>query len=211
MKKAPRVGAQAGYNPIDLTRAHVWAAMLAVLTFVLGGFLTGKWLGSAGMALFAWLAVRFVTLRIAHGAGKGFLHALQPSGASTPYQAQYSYQESLAAKGDVAGAIESFEALLAESPDDCDARVRVADLYARSMNDPARAATHFRKVQATPDAPSDKVVYASNRLVDLYMGPLDDEGKALVELRRLIERFPGSAVANQARAALARIKARRAT
>jgi TolA-binding protein len=37
---------------------------------------------------------------------------------------------------------------------------------------------------------------------------LNDPGRALVELRRLIERYPGSAAADRARDALATLKAR---
>ena len=42
--------------------------------------------------------------------------------------------------------------------------------------------------------------------IHLHLGPLEDEGRALVEMRRLIDRFPGTVEADQARAALARIK-----
>src|SRR5690349_6432829 len=47
------------------------------------------------------------------------------------------------------------------------------------------------------------------KVIDLYLGPLKDEGRALVEMRRLIERFPGTKEADEARAALARIKSER--
>jgi hypothetical protein len=51
-------------------------------------------------------------------------------------------------------------------------------------------------------------VYASSRLADLYDGPLNEPGRALVELRRIIERYPGTAVATHARDALPKLKAR---
>ena len=43
-------------------------------------------------------------------------------------------------------------------------------------------------------------------LVDLHLGPLEDEGRALVELRRLIDGFPGTREAEMAREALAKLK-----
>jgi len=46
----------------------------------------------------------------------------------------------------------------------------------------------------------------TNRLADLYNGPLKQPGKALVELRRLIDRAPGTPAADHARVALARLK-----
>ena len=84
------------------------------------------------------------------------------------------------------------------------------DVERDAMKEHARAAEHFRLVQRTPSVTPERHLYATNRLVDLYMGPLDDEGKALVELRKMVERYDGSAVASQARTAIARIKARRA-
>ena len=59
-----------------------------------------------------------------------------------------------------------------------------------------------------PGVPARDAVYSSSRLVDLYDGPLDEPGRAVVELRRIIERFPGSDVAKHARTALPALKAR---
>lgn len=215
MRRKP--GGQPDAVGVESVRAKAWGVIVGV-PFAFIGILMGyklglSPLGVAGAAIasgvFAGLAVRFVSLGAAGVAGSAVRHALQPSGASTPYQHQYSYQDALAAKGDFMGAIESFEALLAESPDDFEARVRVADLYARAARQPAKAAEHFRAVQRAPDVTPERLIYASNRLVDLYMGPLDDEGRALVELRKIVDRYPGSAVAHQARAALKTIKERR--
>jgi hypothetical protein len=44
--------------------------------------------------------------------------------------------------------------------------------------------------------------------VDLLNGPLNEPGRALVELRRLIEKYPASAGADHARDALAALKPR---
>jgi hypothetical protein len=49
-------------------------------------------------------------------------------------------------------------------------------------------------------------IYVSNKLADLYLGPLKAPGKALVEFRRLIERYPGSSAARHAKSALAHLK-----
>ena len=47
---------------------------------------------------------------------------------------------------------------------------------------------------------------ATNKLVDLYLGPLKDPGRALVELRRLADRYPGSTAAKHAKMAIANLK-----
>jgi hypothetical protein len=134
--------------------------------------------------------------------------AVMPSGRSTPYEEQYSYQESLAARGDVAGALESYEAVIAERADAVLPRIRAAELYAKANRDPRRAAELFRAVRDHPHASTRDALYAANRLVDLYDGPLGEPGRALVELRRLADRFPGTPAADRARQAIRTIKAR---
>jgi hypothetical protein len=42
--------------------------------------------------------------------------------------------------------------------------------------------------------------------VDLYLGPLNDRGRALVELRRLVETYPDRREAQFARDAISRLK-----
>ncbi len=42
-------------------------------------------------------------------------------------------------------------------------------------------------------------LYATQRLADLYLGALGDDGRAMVELRRLVERFPGTREGDGAR------------
>lgn len=98
--------------------------------------------------------------------------------------------------------------MIAERPTAIAPRTRAAEHYAREGRDPARAAELFRQVRALPDASSRDVLYASSRLVDLYDGPLADPGRALVELRRIIEQYPDSALARHARTALPRLKQR---
>ena len=105
-------------------------------------------------------------------------------------------------------ALRSFERAIADNPDAADVRIKAAELYVREKGDYRRAAELFRDVQRLPTITTGEDVYATNRLVDLYTGPLADTGRALVELRRLIERYPGSAAATHARAALATLKPR---
>jgi hypothetical protein len=128
------------------------------------------------------------------------------SGSSTPYQEQYSYQQALVMQGKVAEALESFEALIVESPESVAARIKAAELYAREGKNPTRAAELFREARRIPAITPRDDVYIANRLVDLFTGPLGTPGRALVELRRLIERYPGTTTAANAREALGRLK-----
>jgi hypothetical protein len=86
-------------------------------------------------------------------------------------------------------------------------RVRAAELYVRHGRDLRRAEALYKELRRLPQATPRHDVFASNRLIDLYLGALPDPGRALVELRRLIERYPGTEPAQRAREALARMKA----
>jgi tetratricopeptide (TPR) repeat protein len=129
-------------------------------------------------------------------------------GASTPYIEQYSYQQALVMQGKLDEALQSFEAVIAEKPGEVDPRMRAAELYDRDKKNHVRAAELFREVQRVEGCPAGTFIYATNRLVDLYMGPLNQPGKALGELRKLIDRYPGTAAAEHARIGLASMKAR---
>jgi hypothetical protein len=129
-------------------------------------------------------------------------------GSSTPYERTFSYEQSLVMKGRVDDALASFEAVIATEPELIAPRIKAAELYAREKKDPQRAAELFRDVLRSPSITSGDDVYATNRLVDLYTGPLNDPGRALVELRRLIDTRPDSVAAEHARRSLAELKAR---
>lgn len=195
----------------------------ALVTFCL---MTVMWYTVAGQkfGLRGWRAISFtlvaaslsaiLTYRMglasAAGAGGIARYVTMPSGASTPYEEQFSYQESLAARGDVAGALESYEAVISERPGAVLPKVKAAELYARQGKNPRRAAELLREVRDLPTATTREALYAASRLVDLYDGALDEPGRALVELRRLVELYPNTDAAAGARVAIARIKAQRA-
>ena len=175
----------------------------------LGGTFTATWfllpLASLIVAGIGALAL-WATSGVARAVGNLALANTQ----GNPYTHQFSYQDALAIRGDVAGALESFEELIASTPitapTGIEVRVRAAEMYMRPKGNPRRAAEIFRAVQRIPELPANRDLYVSNRLVDLYLGPLRDEGRAMVELRRLIDRYPGTDTAAGARAAIARLK-----
>ena len=129
-------------------------------------------------------------------------------GVSTPYTEQYSREQALVMLGRVDDALASFEELIREDPAAVSARIRAAEMYDRERGNPQRAAELFREAQQIDARSAGERVYIAHRLVDLYTGPLNQPGRALVELRRLIEQFPDHPAANQAREALAVLKAR---
>jgi hypothetical protein len=149
----------------------------------------------------------FAAIKLVDRAGQGLGAFIAPSGGSTPAVPDYSYQDALVMRGKVASALESYEAIIAASPGIVDARLRAADLYARQGGNAQRAADLFREVQRIQGVPAADDLYASNRLVDLYVGPLRQPGRAIVELRRITQRHPRSAAAVHAERAIAELKA----
>jgi tetratricopeptide (TPR) repeat protein len=145
----------------------------------------------------------FVT-RVSHGAGKMFGEFIQPSGAGS-YERQYSHEDAMVMRGDVEGALTSYERMILERPNDAQPRLRAAELYAKSgLRE--RAETLYRSVQRLAGKTSSADVVASNRLVDLYLAWPGHETKGLRELRRLIDTYPETDVAERARAGLVNLK-----
>jgi tetratricopeptide (TPR) repeat protein len=156
--------------------------------------------GSLTFALWWWF---FVT-RTSHGAGKVFGEFIQPSGAGS-YERQYSHEDAMVMRGDVEGALASYARIILEAPNDPQPRIRAADLYAKSgLRD--RAEELYRAVQRLPRVARSDDVYASNRLVDLYLAWPGHEKSGLRELRRLIDTYPETDVATRARAGLVNLK-----
>ncbi len=159
----------------------------------------------AGALLFS--AIGLVVHRIVvHGAARLVSHAVLAdrrgfSGSS------YSHIQALEARGDIAGALVSWEETIRAEPTAFAARLHAADLHVQHHVDTQRAAALYREVRVHPDAPAETQRYASQRLIDLYLGALRSPGKAMAELRRSIEQWPDARETPAARDALRRIKA----
>lgn len=188
--------------------AGVVFGALTILSFFGGIPSFGSLVGFLVVALVAGALTAVVGGKLGDGAGAVAQAFIQPSGNSTPYEQTFSYQEAMIMRGDVDGALESYEAIIAEQPTLVAARLRAAEHYVKGNRNPKRAAELFREVRDLPGVPVRDAVYSSSRLVDLYDGPLEEPGRAVVELRRIIELHPGSEMARRAREALPELKAR---
>lgn len=160
---------------------------------VLGGLL-----GFAIVFALSWLGIIGVS-RLAGGAFSAFI---QPQGT---YDETFSYEESLLARGNHAAAIAAYERHAAAGTGGATVVIRAADLHVKH-GDPRRAAELFRQAQRQPDLPAESHMYVTNRLIDLYMGPLSNPDAAVSELRRLIAAHPSSDAARHARSALVSLK-----
>ena len=79
-------------------------------------------------------------------------------------------------------------------------------LCLRELRQPERALDIFRRARDLPGITPERHRYASQKVIDVYLDSLKDDGRALVELRRLVEEHPGTREAEGARLAIARIK-----
>ena len=183
----------------------LFTALMQLRGMVPGGLVV-LMLGGVGFGVLAWGISRAVLGAAGGAAGTLYM----PDGASTAYVPQFSQIEALEARGDLQGAADAWDAACAADPGNATLLIRAADFRLRALRDPVAARDRYRRARNLESADAEVVRYCTSKLVDLYLGPLGDEGRALVELRRLVDGHPGTPEAEHARAALQRLKASRA-
>jgi hypothetical protein len=199
--------------------------------FVLSGNLHGAW-GAAVLFIFVTVALmagfpvplaqhpvalyplavglgfvggRAVGLLVLGASGRTAQSVYLPTAAGT-YAQQHSAIDALEAKGDLAGAVAAWEELAASEPGNPWPLIRAGELYFRRLREPLLALERFRRARDLPGINPEHRRYASLKIIDLHLGPLNDRGRALVELRRVVERWPGTREAQYARQAIANLK-----
>lgn len=206
------------HGPAGMLRVKAmgYGAVVAGLTFPMFTALYDNMLGFSGLGLLAAVlgsslgmgaAATVVSLKTGDAAGEAAKY-FTAGGSSTPYEEQFSQEQALIMQRDYAGAAACFEHRITLAKDRPDPRVIIAgaDVYREYKLNDARAAELYRMAQKLPTLTPGQDIYVANKLADLYLGPLKQPGKALVEFRRLIERYPNSRTADQARMALANLK-----
>lgn len=121
----------------------------------------------------------------------------------------FSAEEAMAARGMADAAAEAY-LLRADTPRDrIPALLRRADLLAGPMARPAQAVQELEALQRDADrfAPADDMRLGL-ALAELYEQRLDDPGRAIVEVRRLIDRHPGARQTRELRHLLAALRGR---
>ncbi|HEY0994759.1 MAG TPA: hypothetical protein VGD77_02090 [Gemmatimonadaceae bacterium] len=196
-----------GPDGANTLRAFGFGAMVFGLCVPMFGLLFGNLLVTLALSLAAGFASAWIGLGTGKVSGDVSQH-IYMGGNATAYEEQYSQEQALVMQRRVDEALALYEHRIALEPENAAARLRAADLYAGEGANPARAAELFREVQRIPGVAAKDGVYACNRLADLYLGPLREPGRAIVELRKLIDLYPSTPGAAQARIALAELKAR---
>jgi hypothetical protein len=121
-----------------------------------------------------------------------------------PPDPAHSAFESLTARGFYPEAVEAYRAHLAEKPGDNLARVKLADLYIRHLNDLEAAEQLYLDIRRGKPSPKEDRL-ASNLLIELYRksGRRD---RLMVELGRFAEQFKGTRAAEDAARTLHEMK-----
>lgn len=141
------------------------------------------------------------------GSSAGAAQQVYLPSASGTYIPQHSHIDAMEAKGDYAGAADAWDRLAIAHPANAWPLIRAGEIYMRQLKDADTALHRFLAARDLPGIAPEPHIYASQKIIDLYLGQLDDRGRALVELRRFVHTHDGTREAALARAAIARLKA----
>jgi hypothetical protein len=120
----------------------------------------------------------------------------------------YSAIETLVARGHIAAAAEAYAERARNPRERVDATLRRAKLLAESLDSAETAAIELDGLRAHLVSGRDDF-RVGLALVELYERHLGDPGRAMVELRRLIDQHPSARDARRLRTALAELKSER--
>lgn len=184
-------------NVTALGRALPPSVLLGVLVF---SWLLGRGLAVAILGGVLGFAVGMLLLgvgriSVSHLVARATAAFLLPSGRSTPGAEEFSRERTLIAGGSVDEALRAMELRREAEPGNVALVFLLAETYAREGAKPRRAEPLFRAARQLDGISPEQDLYATNRLVDLYLGPLADRRKAARELRRILRRHPRSRAA----------------
>lgn len=195
-----------------LESGYVHGAVTGFLGLFFTALLQARGYVPAGIVVLAVGLVAGFALGV--GVARGLLHVggsfasslYAPSGGTTPYTQSFSHIDTLVIRGDLDGAAAAWAAVIAEQPESAFVLMKAADFHLRARKDAAVALEHFLRARSLNTGSHDLRRYVQQQIIDIHLGPLADEGRGMVELRRLIDAFPGTREAEAARGALAALK-----
>ena len=181
------VALAAGF-PVPLQNHPVVLVLLAVAI----GFVLGRGVGRALL-----------------GASGTTAQQVYMPAATGSYAQTHSNIDALEARGNYSGAADAWDKVAIAEPNNPWPLIRAGELYMRALGEPAMALQRFRGAQDVPGIRVEHHIYVSQKIIDLYLGPLNDHGRGLVELSRFVHAHSGTREAAHAREAIARIKTER--
>ena len=160
---------------------------LIVLAAVVMGLLGGGWIPLIIAAVFV-PALLFAALLHATALDRGS-RLMIAKGTSTPYVPQHSNIQALVAKGAYREAAEAYRQVIAAEPQDVVACEQLTQLALRELKDWDLALFALREAEQRSSEPRRRAGYAL-LAVNVYRDNVKDYGKTVVELRRVLARYP---------------------
>ena len=198
-------------EPLGLVRLVVGTIALAWTVIALLLALTGADPKALQLVVALWaiygLTVGFLS-GILEPVIDGFFHLVSNVGI-VRVGGGYSAIETLAARGHLQAAADAYAERARNKAQRVDATLRRAALLAGPLKQPETAAIELDNLRAGGPLPPRDDFRVGLALVELYEQDLKEPGRAMVELRRLIDRYPTAQGARRLRVALAGLKAER--
>ncbi|HEV8148873.1 MAG TPA: hypothetical protein VGP61_01675 [Gemmatimonadales bacterium] len=162
--------------------------------------------GAIGVVLLGLLGGSLFGALVWYSTGSVSKHLVRTitAGSGIPAGPDYSYEESLVARGKLAEALASYEAQLYAQPNNLRARLALAALWRDRLGSPEKAERLYLEARRLRLSPEQEFALA-NALIDLYHAG-QQRGREMAELARFAERFGDSEAGRRARTALRRMK-----
>lgn len=152
--------------------------------------------------------VAFAVQAIMHGTGLFARRILE--GGPMPPTPQYSYPESLVARGMYEDAIGAYQEAITEEaenrPVDAEPYLRIARVYRDQLKRPEDALTWFGHARRADAATRGQVDLATREIVEIHLHGGGDRLRAIPELARLAEQAAGSKIGDWAARLLAELR-----
>jgi hypothetical protein len=196
-------------EPLGLVRLIIGVfALLGTLIAVVVGVITDpRMLELVGALWAVYGLIVGVTTGVLEPAIDGFFQLMANVGLMRA-GGGYSGIETLAVRGHLQAAAEAYAERARNLDERVEATLRRAALLAGPLAEPETAAVEVEGLRSHPLSGRDDF-RVGLALVDLYDHHLNDPGRAMVELRRLIDRYPTASGARRLRAALSALKSQR--
>ncbi len=198
--------AEASANPLALLRIVVGALLLVATAVALILALAGLGWRGVELAGICWALYGLVLGVLALvDAGVDDLSAVLQSVGLMRAGGGFSEIETLEAQGRFAEAADAYLERARSSPDRVNATLRRAALLGGPLGEPHAAVQSLLDLRAGALTPAEDIG-AGLALVDLYDYRLNDSGRAMAELRRLIDEYPDARHQRRLRRLLADLK-----
>lgn len=143
---------------------------------------------------------------ISEGSGKAAGQIYHPTGKTAPDKHEYSYAESLAARGRYDEAVTAYEVGVSEFPEDPEPYIRIARMKRDKLREYEDAVFWFKRVRNDSKISPGQELLVTQELIEIYRDRLRTPTRAIPELARLIDRYPDDPIVEWARSELARLK-----